>query len=336
MSRACHGHVISALVHQIRLSCAKKTNETSFDIIVVYCCIVLSSFRWFLLVSVDWSLPSQASTCESRCWREPTDRSSESSRTLRISSGCNKDQRHLTFHPENSRHSTHSCNLFGRVKRILSHSIPKNNLTDLTWDTARPPNEALMGENSRHTNLRRTVLRSLQGAWAQHFPNLHIPSRACPAPRLASILQQSLYPTIFWVLLSGSVYSSRTTGKMSRKELQWRPLVTSTFLGQHGSFAGKSLQPLQIAFVRSIFWGMLCACGMHKLCVKALPIENISGVGDGGRMPPMPWMPADLNCNPTHFYHFYLSKRSATISWQFMTTGSARNKQENTTNQWCL
>jgi hypothetical protein len=92
MSRACHGHVTSALVHQIRLSCAKKTNETSFDIIVVYCCIVLSSFRWFLLVSVDWSLPGQASTCESRCWREPTDRSSESSRTLRISSGCNKDQ----------------------------------------------------------------------------------------------------------------------------------------------------------------------------------------------------------------------------------------------------
>ena len=54
-----------------------------------------------------------------------------------------------------------------------------------------------MGENSRHTNLRRTVLRSLQGAWAQHFPNLHIPSSACPVPRLASILQQSLYPSIF-------------------------------------------------------------------------------------------------------------------------------------------
>jgi hypothetical protein len=115
---------------------------------------------------------------------------------------------------------------------------------------------------------------------------------------------------------------------MSRKELQWRPLVTSTFLGQHDSFAGKSMQPLQIAFVRSIFWGMLCACGMHKLCFKAVPIENISGVGDGGRRPPMPWMPADLNCKPTHFYHFYLSKRNATISWQFMTTGSARNKQE--------
>ena len=325
MSRACHKCIGPSNSIVVR-------KENQRNIFWYNCCILLYCFVIFSLVSVGfcWLVltgsglnlrePVLEGTHWSLQWKQP-----HPPHFQRLQQ---RSTRHLTFHPDNSRHSTHSCNLFGRVKRILSHSIPKNNLTDLTWDTARPPNEALMGENSRHTNLRRTVLRSLQGAWAQHFPNLHIPSRACPAPRLASILQQSLYPTIFWVLLSGSVYSSRTTGKMSRKELQWRPLVTSTFLGQHGSFAGKSLQPLQIAFVRSIFWGMLCACGMHKLCFKALPIENISGVGDGGRMPPMPWMPADLNCNPTHFYHFYLSKRSATISWQFMTTGSARNKQE--------
>ena len=82
-----------------------------------------------------------------------------------------------------------------------------------------------------------------------------------------------------------------------------------------------------------MFRDMLCACGTYNLWFKALPIENISGGGGWGEEATYAMDAKRPNCKPT--CSTCLNKKHK-VSWQFMTTGSARNKQQNTTHEWYL